>query len=800
MSLGTPDEGTAAHSAPAHAPSEEGTAPALPPIASGLVELALARPWATLLAAIVFVALFGAGLAGVRKDPSVDAFVPHDHPAAIARDTARDVFGLEDPVVIGLAAPEGESAFTPARLDALRTLDDAVRRIDGVKKNDVVSLASENAIGGTGGDLAVDPVIPDGALDADAARLALERFRSMPMMAGLLGSASGDLVTLIVPVEDPNHAVETVAEIRALAGEVAGEAFTVHVAGVATMNARLADMVDSDTRIFVPAAVLTVLAILLVALRRPAAVTGPVFVIAASAAIAIGLMGWLGARYYLITTALPIVIMAIAVADSLHISTFYLKAREEDPDLSARAAARRALGHTFTPITLTTITTMAAFVGLSFGAAMKPISEFGLFAAVGVAAAWLLSLTALPAVLVLTDLKPRRNAKGQTRAHASDRFLAGLSRAAFARPAAALALVAVLVGAMTLLGLRAEFDYERQRYFTAADQVRLDDAAISDRLGGVNFLDVVVSAPEGETLMTPEALAAIAELRRALIRLPHVAKASGIDEYISLMHTVLTDAPEGALPTRARAPAQYMFLYEASGAPEDFKQEIDYDHRQALVRAQLSTDRFSTTKPVVDDLDAWLTDWRARSGLEAAVSGRVAVNDGWMSTLSRNHFIGLGAAAALVAMTALLVFRSVSFAALAMLPVIVGVLSVYAAMGLFAIDIAPATAMTSAIATGLGVDFGIHLVSQMRRNLRAGRSPSAAFEGDYVVVARACLYSALALGTALAVVCISSAPPLRWFGILVSLGVVGSLLGALLMVPAISAGAHALNRRRPAHA
>jgi len=153
------------------------------------------------------------------------------------------------------------------------------------------------------------------------------------------------------------------------------------------MNARLAHMVDSDTKIFVPMAVLIVLSLLFVALRSLRALIGPLVVIAGSAAIAIGLMGWLGAGYYLITTALPVVIMAIAVADSMHISMFYLKARRRDPSASASHAVRLTLARTWMPVTLTSITTVAAFIGLSFGAAMRPISEFGMFAGV-IAESW----------------------------------------------------------------------------------------------------------------------------------------------------------------------------------------------------------------------------------------------------------------------------------------------------------------------------------------------------------------------------------------------------------------------------
>jgi len=292
--------------------------------------------------------------------------------------------------------------------------------------------------------------------------------------------------------------------------------------------------------------------------------------------------------------------------------------------------------------------------------------------------------------------------------------------------------------------------------------------------------------------MTPDAIAQIRDLRHAMAELPLVVKVSGIDEYMALMHSALTGAPANALPTNPRAPGQYMFLYEASAPPEDFKQEIDFDYTRALIRAQLSTDSYSRTLPTVEALERLTEAWSGQNGLAADVSGRVAVNDGWMTQLAENHFRGLGLAVLLVLATTVIVFRSLSYALLAMVPVIVGVVSVYAVMGAFGIDIAPATSMTAAIATGLGIDFGIHLVSLVRQRRGQGQTGLAAFGGNYATVARACFYSAVALGVALAVVCLSSAPPLRWFGFLVSVGAFGSLVGALIIVPALLSIANAL--------
>ncbi len=752
--------------------------------AARLYRTMLARPHVTLLACAAVILAFGAGLVGVRKDPSVDAFVPDGHAAAVAREEARRIFGLEDPIIIGLTAREGESAFTPEILAALRAIAEAVEDVDGVESDGLISLASENAITGRDGDLFVDPVLEDGPVTEQTAALAWERFNAMPIYAGLLGSETGDTVTLIVPVDDPNHAEATYMAILAIAERLAPEGAEAHVAGVAAMNARLAQKVDRDTRILVPLTALIVLGVVWIALRNPMGLIGPTLVILGSTVIAVGMMGWVGARYYLISTALPVVVMSIAVADSLHVTTLYLRARVTDPRRTARQAVDIALRHAWLPVTITSLSTIAGFVGLSFGAAMQPISEFGQFAAVGVGAAWALSLIGLPALLILIDLAPSDAGAGDRRTRLKiDAAMHAVASLPSVRPRAVAGGLVLGVAIFFAFASRAEFDYQRSSYFTADDAVSIADSTLNDRLAGLNFLDVVVVAPEPGGLMEVEALQAIDQLSAQIAALPLVGKVSAITDYVALMHRALTDAAPGALPTVASAPAQYMFLYEASAPPEDFAEEIDYDQQRALIRAQLSTDQFTATLPVVERLYDITARWSRETGLTASVSGRVAVNDGWMSTLANNHFRGLALAGGLVFLTTIAAFRAVRPAVLAMAPVLTGVVFVYAMMGVTGVDIAPATSMTAAIATGLGVDFGIHLIAHVRRRLSAGASIESAIDEHYAVVARACFYSAAALGVGLSALAFSSAAPLRWFGLLVGSGVLGSLVGAFLLVP-----------------
>ena len=125
--------------------------------------------------------------------------------------------------------------------------------------------------------------------------------------------------------------------------------------------------------------------------------------------------------------------MAISIADSLHISINYMRERELDPDQSIMVSLVRALCHVVKPVTLTSVTSVAGFTGLALGAGMAPIREFGLFAAVGVIAAWLLSLTLLPAVMLLLKIEPRWKG-APARLSWLDQCVSGLSAHAYTHP------------------------------------------------------------------------------------------------------------------------------------------------------------------------------------------------------------------------------------------------------------------------------------------------------------------------------------------------------------------------------
>lgn len=741
--------------------------------------LILGLPWVSALIGLLPVALFAVGLGWLERDPSVDAFVSHDHPAWQARELARETFGLEDPAIVVFAQEPGTSAFNAPMLAAIDRFTDEAAKLDGVEPG-VISIGSEKAIlASAAGDLETPEIINPEAIDPQAS---LALYRQMPALARTLVSEGEDALMVIVPVTDPNRAEAVTAALRDLALEVAPPGVSVHLSGVATMNARLAEHIAGDTKIFLPAAFVVIGLFLLLALRRGRAIIGPIVVVIGAAVSAVGAIGLIGSKYYLITTALPVVVMAIAVADCIHLTLAYQTARAADPLGTRARAMEAAIDKVALPIILTSVTTALGFAGLAIGSPMKPIAEFGLVGAVGVMVACVLSLTVLPLIQMrLADLPP-----SVARAPLLDSALARIAQWSALRPGLALALSAVIVGGALAAAAQVTFDYERRNYFVAGDDVLVADDLLAERFAGGNILDVIIDGGEDEALLTATAVSQIVDLQRRINAIPGVGKVTSYGDAIGLMHERLNAAPAGALPDRNDAPAQYMFLYESSGDPEDFNAQLDFGRRYAMVRGYLENGEYSSNKPVIQKASAIVRAWSQETGLKASLSGRMAVNDGWMDALKASHPFTIAAAVLMVWIATWVLLRGFVAASVAMLPVLSGIVLLYAAMGLARIDLAPATSMCAAIAAGLGVDFGIHLVQELRSRMARVKDLSAALSGNYVTVMRACFFSAVSLGAGFTVVALSETPVLRWFGLLIAFAALGSLLGALVLVPAIA--------------
>jgi hypothetical protein len=240
------------------------------------------------------------------------------------------------------------------------------------------------------------------------------------------------------------------------------------------------------------------------------------------------------------------------------------------------------------------------------------------------------------------------------------------------------------------------------------------------------------------------------------------------------------------LPNNSDLIAQYFLLYSASGDPTDFQEEVDYDYQLANVRASLDNGRYSIEKVIIESSQQYIDQHFNAPGIKASLSGRVNVDYHWINRLGKSHVGSVAISLLLVWLMATLSFRSVVAGTIALLPVVITILMIYAVMGFSGIWLSVGTSMFAAISIGLGVDFSIHTIERLQTLLRDTRlSMDEAIMKLYPSTGRALLFNFAALALGFGVLTASKVVVLHEFGTLVAVAVATSFLSSMTVLPAL---------------
>lgn len=757
-------------------------------------EIVTLMPKRIILIGLMLIGLATAFVPQLSKDTTADAFIAKSNPALIYKNKVKEIFGLADPMVMAIINEGG--IFNPETLELIYDLNSQIENLPNVDIDRVTSLATESNIYGDEYGMVVedffDPHPPETQEEADKIKTAIEK---LPLYQGNLVSRDHTATLIIAELIDEEQAEETYRNFM----EIADSALTrngekIHVAGEGAITGYLGAYIDNDAQRLNPMAGVIITIILFIAFRTIRGAILPNIIVGATVASAIGLMAAFGIAFFVVTNALIVILIGIAVADSIHIFSQYYEEYAKRPEVDAREVVIHTMTEMWRPITLTTFTTVAGFIGLYLASEMPPFRYLGLFSAIGVVVAWLYSLTFLPAALTLLKVKPGKAYKissvGNRKVDNFGRFMGKVGQLVISNSTLVVA-VGLIVTTLGIYGaFSIEINEDRIETFHTTEPIFIADRVINERMDGTNNLDIVIETPNSEDLFEPTNLAKIEALQAYVETLPSVGGSTSVVDFIKQMYKSLNESDEAyyIIPNNKDLIAQLFLLYSASGDPTDFEEEIDYDYRLANIRVNINTGLFSENKKVTEHLQRYIDSQFNEAGvIKATLSGRVNLNVNWVANIGNSHFLSVAIALILILIMASLVFGSFTAGLFSLIPVVSAILIIYAMMGAFDIWLGIGTSMFASIAIGLGVDFSIHTIDRVK-HLFANRNTES-FEETiaelFPSTGRALLFNFLAIGLGFGVLMFSDVVPLFRFGAIVLLAISVSFVASMSLLPAL---------------
>ncbi len=548
------------------------------PLARLLVQRRSAALWVALV--VLLTAVAGAIGAQVRHEDDLLAFLPRDNPDIARFRDINERFGGLDVAIVGV---ELAQPYTRDDLASMAVLTNDLSTMGGLDY--VLSLTS------------VDDFSPDpmggirtakliAALPADDAQLQAVRalVSSREHVVGTLVSADGAALALYA---FPAFG----ADQRALAGQIqarAAAAFPgarLHLTGAPFVSSYIYDTTQADMRRLTPWAVAAIVLVLLVAFRDLRSVLLGLFSAGAGIAVVQAVMVLTDTPVNVVLSAMPVILFAVGSAYGIHMLARY---SVYAVDLPLEAAVIKTITHTG-PVVLTAGLTTALGLGSFVMMDLEPLRQFGLLCALGVSVAVGLSLTFVPAVIVLLRLKPR-----QVGAGGADALFARLSASVVEHRR----LTLVVLAGIALLGA----------FFAAKVDDRLDQAAFYDpgsppaeadlfmrrAFGGSTFVQIEITGD----LRDPHVLRSVQQLADRLSLRPGVHRVQQVGDVVASLSEAMEGQPR--LPDRADKAGLLFGLLTGNPA---VRQLVSPELDRALMHVRLSAKDIDETEATLADIE-----------------------------------------------------------------------------------------------------------------------------------------------------------------------------------------------------
>ncbi len=167
----------------------------------------------------------------------------------------------------------------------------------------------------------------------------------------------------------------------------------------------------------------------------------------------------------------------------------------------------------------------------------------------------------------------------------------------------------------------------------------------------------------------------------------------------------------------------------------------------------------------------------------AQVTGYFVLLANLINSMVRDQWVTFGIATGVIWVMLAVAYRSPLLACVAMVPNQLPIMVVMGLMGWLGLRLNMGAAMIAAVSMGLAVDSSIHYVVEYQRRRRAGQSHADALHGVQNNVGRAVTLSTLALVVGFSALAFSEFVPIIYFGVLVSLSMLGGMVSNLVVLP-----------------
>ena len=548
---------------------------------------------------------------------------------------------------------------------------------------------------------------------------------------------------------------------------------------------------QDDLKAFIPFMMMMIMAVLYISFRRIKMIVLPMASIVVSLVFSMAFLYLMGYSINNVTTIIPPILMAIMIADSIHLMQESISAKQKaagsTEDEGDYLFLSSTMKHLMFPCFLTTLTTSIGFFSLTLSS-VPPVRELGIVVGVGVFFALLVTFTFLPAL-----------AKQMNAFEISDRhFFSKRKKVSVTNMLTPILrgigdfnkknTNAVVFGTIVLIGLcvwgitKIKVETSVIEYFKKDSAVYSSTVFIEDNLSGVHTLNISLQAEKTDYFKDPAALKKIETLTGYLYTIPEVDKVISVNDYIKEINKSFHNEDKGyyVIPDSRELISQYVLLY----GEDDMEDFMDSQWSWSTVQVRLKEHSTVKLKGVLDEIQIYTQ--RNFADLEQAnVLGQTVLEVEANNTVTEGQVKSLGTAMIIIFCMMFIVFRSIPVGLVSIIPNVLPILINFGIMGAIGIRLDSATSMIAVVGIGIVVDDTIHFLHGFGEAFKKTGDHTAAMYEALQKKGRPIIFTSMILFFGFIILGFSKFVPTAYFGMLSAMLMINALVADLIVLPCV---------------
>ncbi|MDP7582402.1 MAG: MMPL family transporter [SAR324 cluster bacterium] len=692
---------------------------------------------------------------------------------------------------------------------------------------EVLSMANTDDIVGTLEGLDISPLYEETPVTTAEIKslrsqvLANELFRNYLYSED--GRHTGIFVELATDEDDSENLYAIYLALERVFEENPGEDIH-YIAGFPIIAATLRTVIDRDTKKFFPFVALLAVFFLWLTFRGFIGVAVPMLVVGFSILFTLAIMVIFEVPLNSITSALPVFLISIGVADGIHMFSEYRDNRLEGQP--REKAVSLMLEKLALPVTMTSITTAVGFFSLTVSDII-PILTFGIFVAIGTLLAMMLSLVFIPALLMVLPEKKTESAvdsatttatsSGMHQENFMDRliqkFLEGLTSWVLSN-AKIILLGTLIISGFSVYGLlQLKVESNLESYFKADAPFVVANKAM-EKMSGSRTINIVIKInEEGEPWKNPENLKLVEDFQNFLSAEQRVKRTfslvdlikrisyafnenrtefNRLPQTVEILESEETFEENGQIVKRGvkreisgrDLVAQYLVLYENSGG-DVLSDVIDSEYRNLNLSVNISSNSTIEEEKLLMRIDEYAAQHFPPQFIMIS-AGMVPINVATSTEVVSSQILSLSGSLLAVLLMLVLIFHSFYRGVMGMIPLAFTVLFNFGIMGYSGVNLDIGTALVSSIVIGIGVDYSIHYLSRMFSEITQGADLQDAIASTVRRSGKAITSNAVTVGFGFLALGVSEFLPLVTLSWMIWLTLNISALATMILLPALA--------------